>query len=62
MNCIEISCDPAVVNVVALAREKPALEASGKQRRSFMEKLKYGPYLIVRYLSSPFGFFVPSEL
>jgi hypothetical protein len=38
MNCLEISCDPAVVNIVALAREKPAIEALGKQRRSHMEK------------------------
>jgi hypothetical protein len=37
MNCLEISCDPAVVNTVALAREKPALEASGKQRRSLVK-------------------------
>jgi hypothetical protein len=51
MNCLEISCDPAVVNMVALAREKPALEASGKQRRSLLEKLKYCQCFIVPFQS-----------
>jgi hypothetical protein len=52
MNCLEISCDPAVVNMVALAREKPALEASGKQRRSLLENYSQ---CFTFNLSSPFS-------